>query len=454
MSMDKIQTLEELYHLVLVTPDHKLALIDKEGQPPALPSIGITTHKRPAEQITSAIFNKWAFHSLVIDWVPGKDGGPNYAVMEVLHPNHFISLGLFRLHPLDTLKDGVAPDEVLVIVKSIAAGDQNGRGPFSRLGWLQDAKEWIRDVTHQDDFELTETLQLNASSQFALIRIATSTRHTYWLKAVGSPNTHEYVTTEYLAHSCPAFLPKVLAFRRDWNAWIMENFGDALHDSVSLVDFERAARKLASLQRQLADRGEELIAAQFRDHRIAVLASRIDELVEYLDEAMRQQTSTKAPALSSARLKELGQVLHEACAAMNALDIPDSVLHSDISPGSILSDGTDCVFTDWCEAYVGNPFITFEQLCVHAMRRTSQPELWQTRLVSAYKSRWSDILTDHQIDGALRLAPLISVLSYLYGRGEWLNSPQRCEPRFQSYSRSLARHIDRLAHNLGGSEVI
>jgi hypothetical protein len=187
---------------------------------------------------------------------------------------------------------------------------------------------------------------------------------------------------------------------------------------------------------------------------MGTIRSHIDEVMEYLDEAMRQQTSVKVPALASSRLREIGSLLHGACYALEQLRIPDSLMHNDISPGSILSNGKDCVFTDWCEAYVGNPFLTLEQICVHIARKTDESESWTARLKSVYKSCWAEVLTEHQIDRAFQLAPLISVLSYLYGRGDWLHSPRRAQASFLSYSRSLARHMDRIARNPALGEAL
>ncbi len=120
-------------------------------------------------------------------------------------------------------------------------------------------------------------------------------------------------------------------------------------------------------------------------------------------------------------------------------------MHNDISPGSILSDGMDCVFTDWCESYVGNPFITFEQACMHFSRKTNYPEMWVRNLRQIYRSCWEDVLTPSQIDKAFQLVPSVSVLSYLYARGGWLKSAIRHQSDFRGHARSLARHLDRIA---------
>jgi hypothetical protein len=65
-----------------------------------------------------------------------------------------------------------------------------------------------------------------------------------------------------------------------------------------------------------------------------------------------------------------------------------------------------------------------------------------------------EVLTERQIDGALQVAPMVAVLSCLCGRGDWLNDFQRTEPPLLSYSRGLARHMDRIAAHIDFSEPL
>jgi len=42
---------------------------------------------------------------------------------------------------------------------------------------------------------------------------------------------------------------------------------------------------------------------------------------------------------------------------------------------------------------------------------------------------------------------LLSIFAYLYGRGDWLKDTSKVTPQFESYARSLARHMDRAAQS-------
>jgi hypothetical protein len=334
------------------------------------------------------------------------------------------------------------------------SGTGQPKGPFSRFGWLRDALKWLSESRGQECSEASDIRQLNASGTFALIRLGFSSGPAYWLKAVGAPNTNEFLTMAYLVRTYQDYLPPVLAMRRDWNAWLMEDVGDSLHSSRSLEDFARAAERLAELQRDAARTDGDLIANGFFDHRVPALDAKVDATIDYLVEAMSLQTSTKVSPLSRMRLLEIGGLLHSTFEVLDRVDIPNSILHGDISPGSILSDGARCVFTDWCEAYVGNPFITLEQFCVHAKRIPTNPAPWLARIKAAYCGVWRDLLSEEQLHSTLSLTPLLSLFSYLYGRGDWLSNSRRLEPAMQGYARALARHMDRVVDSEAFREAL
>jgi hypothetical protein len=443
------------YRLAFILPrSRQLVGIEKSGAV-EFPVVNVSLKERPAEQLTREIEKKWKIKTIILDILVGTDSTTPCAVTEVRTASWDFEREGFCIVQPEKVSESTLADSQSRSLKSILSDDDAACGAFSRIGWIEDAQRWIQSSVKDHEVIFTEDIrQLNGGGAFCLLRLGTQSGPAYWIKGVGEPNTHEFAITSFLAKHSPEYLPPIVATRSDWNAWVMEDFGTSLHSSNSLTDFERAAIRLAELQKLLAGRSDELLAAQFRDHRTKTLSSHIEELIAYLGEAMRQQTSTKVPKLTEPRLRKIGAYLYDCCDAMAGQDIPDSVMHSDISPGSILSNGTDCVFTDWCEGYVGNPFTTLEQLCVHAARKTNEAESWTRLLKQIYRSRWTSILTERQIDRAFEHLPALSLLSYLYGRGDWLHTPRRNDPAVQSYSRSLARHMDRIVGNSDLSEVL
>jgi len=435
------------YRLAFILSESRQLLATRDHTGHTLPTLAVSPLQRPAAQLTMLIESQWKIKTIVLDIITDEALGTPCAVIEIRSSSwNFAQDGLFAVHPDQVSESWLGASERLLIISIL---EDRGRSPFCRIGWIEEAQCWIRSAVADREVRFTENMaQFNAGGPFCLVRFGTVSGPAYWLKAVGQPNEHEFAITSYLAKTTPDFLPRVVAMREDWNAWVMEDGGESLHGSTDRVDFERATKNLAALQIRLTGKPEELIASNCSDHRLKILDAHTDEFVDYLDEAMQLQRSNAVPRLASSRLKYLGSLLHQHCSLMDELQLPETLLHGDMSPGSILSNGVSLVFTDWCEAYVGNPFITLAQFCAHVARRGSESLTWVPVLKNVYASCWSDILSEKQIEGALRLTPLVSVLSYLVGRNHWLHTSRRRDEAVRSYARSLARHLDRIASQI------
>ena len=144
------------------------------------------------------------------------------------------------------------------------------------------------------------------------------------------------------------------------------------------------------------------------------------------------------------RLHELGDLLKEGCAAIESIDVPDTLIHNDMNPGNILFDGLRAVFTDWSEAGIGNPFLTFRHLQVQALE-ADETCTWAQQLKQIYIDHWRNLLSESQIEMAFALSPPLAVASYLCGRDPSFTSSHRDIGSVQSHARSLARYMDRFA---------
>jgi hypothetical protein len=314
--------------------------------------------------------------------------------------------------------------------------------PFARFGWAADALGWLDDNEKTLNGSARIVEQVNASGSFALVRIRDLKDRTYWLKAVGAPNLSEYSNTQYLHEKYPEFLPKILSMRGDWHAWLMEEVGSSLYDQSVIAPHLRAAEGLARLQQRSVGSASEMIDAGLIDHRICTLSHYIDEIVDYLVEIMPRQVSTRVERLCSVRLKEIGVALHDALDHLGSLGVPDCLLHGDFSLGSVLSETERVVFTDWCEAYVGNPLITLEQFCAHLSKDPVRRE-WISAVRHKYFETWRDFPQAAHLPANRRRLRMLSILSSLYGRGSWFRSSRSHNPHMEGYARSLARHLDR-----------
>jgi len=273
----------------------------------------------------------------------------------------------------------------------------------------------------------------------------------YWLKATGAPNTHERRVASLLSKLCRGWVPEVVAERPAWNAWLMRDDGDEIvalpREASGVVRLlQGAVESLAALQMRTVGAEAELLKAGALDHRTHVLRTEAEALFAYMDEAMCLQTSTKVPRIETKRLHELQNIFEDVCSRTEDLGLPDMLLHGDMNLGNILVAGERCVFLDWCEAYVGNPLVTFEHLLLlNQIEDPREKASCDQRLRETYRTAMSKTCDPKAIDATFACMPLIAAVSTLYGRGDWRRTPARDDLRRQAHVRSIIRHMDRAA---------
>ncbi len=434
-------TLKQIeYRLVLLRAGSRTIWALHENGAFRLPRVAIAHWARPAEQLQQAVEAGWHIRAVVLDLLPSESGSTPCAVVEILSPEPYDGLAIASIDK--DLEEEMTSEE-LEAVEAILGGDTIPRGPFSRVGWIEEALQWMQEIVGHTIKFTGEVRQYNATGNFTLARFTTQSGPAYWIKATGEPNVHEFRITRMLAETCPEYLPRRIAERGDWNAWLMEDAGHPL-DSWTRPSLERAALSMARLQQRTIGRTTAFVEAGAFDLRIGVVREDLPELVEYLDEAMARQVSTKVPRIGRRRLQQLASILEDACFRMEALEIPDTLVHNDMNSGNILFQGKSCVFTDWCETGIGNPFLTLQYLCLLQPRGD---EDWTPGLREVYKQCWLGRLSATQIDEALALAPLLAILAHLHCRGARWHKGRRNVPQVESYARALVRRMDRAAQD-------
>jgi hypothetical protein len=445
--MDLVNQLaqQDQYRIALFLPGSKKVLVESRDGSPRLPRINVPRFTRVAEQLTKAIRDNWRLRSsIMIDVFPGSHQTPACAVIEVFTDESKPLAGDLIPLPLEGLADSEVTAAERAALQKILVGDTAGGGPFSRLGWTEEAQEWIRVSVPYRAIEFSDRQGSCVGGSSALVRFGTRRPPAYWLKATAAPGAQEYRVSTTLARLFPNLLPPVVAAREDWNAWVMEDAGRPLEETFTLPAIQQATHSLAQLQIASADHVDVLFAAGCFDQRMPILRASIPRLIEYLDDAMTRQPSTRVPPIESKRLCELSTFLEEACECVETLGIPDVLIHNDMNAGNVLFDGWRVVFTDWAEAYIGNPFFTFHHLQAHAIH-ADVSHAWASRIKTIYANYWGCLVSGFQIARAFALCPPLAIASYLCGQDTFFELPSRKDLRAQSYARSLARHMDRAA---------
>lgn len=442
----------DLYRILLLQKNGTKLMVSGEQPPFALPCVEIPRWERVAENVTAAIRKCYAIsaHCLFTPELSrtSTDGErPLYQVMEAREASVAASEETHWLHVNSVAEQSFADRQDFAATSAMLrqiAEFQRGEaiGPFGKPGWIEELFAWAQRATGPYGLRLSgEFRQLNASPTFALLRLETN-RAAVWFKAVGEPNLREFPISVTLSKLFPGFVPTVIATHPAWNGWLTTEFPGSTLDEVSdACAWERAARTLAQLQIASVGKTDRLLDAGCRDVRVASLLALVDPFMEVMSRLMEQQRKTPPPVLARNELGTLGRQIKEALSDLGELNIPDTLGHLDFNPGNILCSADQCVFLDWAEAYVGNPFLTLQYLREHRMRLRQEQFGSGADLVKAYETQWHRILSPETVSGAEDLAPVLAVFAYAAGMKVWQNPASLREPRVVAYLRSLTRRM-------------
>jgi hypothetical protein len=434
------------YRVLLVDPESRRLCAVERGGEYRLIRVVVAQRTRLARELQKTLRDAWGLAVLILDILTTEDTSSRCVVAELLHgelPAEFRGIQPEQL-PSDELSEQERASLLAVL-------DGDVKSPFAEIGWMDEAITWLETSTGRRVSSKEDVEQYNAGGGFTLVRFRMERGGDYWLKATGAPNTHERLVTLLLSKLCRGYVPEVVAERPAWNAWLMPNDGHGMaalpREASGVVRLlEGAVESLAELQMKTVGAELDLLEAGALDHRTRVLRTEAEALFAYIDEAMSFQTSTKVVRIETQRLRELQNLFEDVCSSMEDLGLPDTVLHGDMNLGNILVASERCVFIDWCEAYVGNPLVTFEHLLL--LNQIEDPSLKASCdqcLRETYRTAMSKICDSSAIDAGFACMPLIAAASTIFGRGDWLRTPGRSDPRQQAYVRGIARHMDRAA---------
>jgi hypothetical protein len=447
---DQLNPQFDRYRLILISRSTRLVFAETSNHVSRLPHVSILRWSRFAEQIQANIEDRWGLKAVILDCLGECSGTDNIVLAEVISEDR---LDVWPHRFSWTMFSNVSDDEISgpdrSTIQMLLAMGNSGRGPFSRMGWTEELLDWIGAETSIDRSLFSgEIRQLNASATHSLVRLGGERVSRLWFKAVAVRDDREFQLTTLLSRLFPTHLPPLVAARRDWNGWLMEDAGRPLEEigSIRQHHLDQVGDSLAELQLASVEKVDELIANGVQDQRMPVLRTGTPGLLPYFEEAMRAQSFDSVPRFSARRLREVEAILHDACFRLEELGIPYALVHNDINLGNILIGSDGCRFTDWASAGVSNPIVTLEQLKMQLVQdKRTVP--WISRISEAYRKRWREVILDDAIDQALALVPLIAIATQMWSRKEWVLSEQRHNPAVQSYLRSLMRHMSRAAES-------
>lgn len=452
------QNESERYRVIVLGRSGTEVLLVPDGERQMLPWVEIPRWQRVAEKLTATVKSDWGEEVVCLFELP-TESADNRDITRYHAAEHLRTCGSpkMRAHwvPLSTLcEDSLIESRDYAVIKQVVGvcyGEiqPTSTGPLARLGWFNEVRNWIESAIGPIGFHLRgEFQQLNASASFSLMRFETN-GPALWFKAVGEPNQKEFALTCALARFFPEYLPKILSSRPDWNAWLTREVqGTLLAEVQEEALWEQAAIALARLQVQSIDHGSEILGAGARDLGSTALSNLIQPFMTVVAQLMEHQTKIPPPVLNRQDLLPLTDALRSSIAAIEATGIPETLGHLDLNPGNVIVSEKRAAFLDWAEAYFGNPLFSPEYLLQHARRAFGAGSAIETQLTQAYCAEWDGIVSPTAMGDALAFAPLLAVFAYAAGNDAWKQPQQLQKPAVAGYLRSLARRMDREAHQL------
>ena len=150
------------YRLAFVLPMSRQLLAVRTACNSELPIIRIPLWQRPAEQLTRLIQERWGVQVLLLDVLWDEELPSPCAIIEVRTLAwEFAREGLYPV-PIDEISSLALGVSERTVLHSILAGGNSGRGPFSRIGWIEEVQSWIQvEVKHREVSFTGEMSHLN-----------------------------------------------------------------------------------------------------------------------------------------------------------------------------------------------------------------------------------------------------------------------------------------------------
>ena len=444
----------ETYRAIVFGKSGSELLLKSAGDRFLLPSVEIPRWERVAENLNVAFRNEWRqeavclFELNISDRFTPSDHD-KYQVMECCRLATPRSGAAWI--PVSSLSERtfVNATDQLAVHRSLTQLSPGPLAPFARLGWFSELQEWIKEVIGPMGFHLTGRFsQLNASPSFSLVRFETS-GPAVWFKGVGKPNLREFPITLALAKLVPQHIPRILAVRPEWNGWLASEVkGTNLGEMRDTHHWKSAASSLAKLQFEFVGKCETLLNSNAHDLRAPILLKLVRPFLNAMGQLMERQTKTPPAILPKCDLTLLGEQIEEALLLCSDLGIPDTLGHLDLNPGNVFLCEDHCIFLDWAEAYVGNPFFSFQYLVEHFRHMASIDRASQSSLTNSYLQEWLSFVLPESLQDAWALIPMLAAFTYGAATDAWCDQARLEEPKVAGYLRSLTRRIHREGRQL------
>jgi hypothetical protein len=280
--------------------------------------------------------------------------------------------------------------------KEAPGGVEGPRAWWETPGWL------IRTLAEADDclagVGLRRTglpTQTRQNSVTGMLRIPTDDG-AVWLKALPAMFAHEPRVVRVISDFEPESVPEVIVATPRW--WLARELPSEAEGAWGDPLLTLAAIQLGSASRLAQLREAGCVSSPLADlpDAVAALANHC-ELAE--------------PGIG-AELQQLRPALERVCSGVDAVGIPDTVVHSDLTAANVRWTGGRWVVFDWTDATIGHPFAELGPPLVE-----ERPEVGRRR-AEAFAGAWRPVVSAEAVAIALAAAPTIAAAHQVVNYGK------------------------------------
>lgn len=214
--------------------------------------------------------------------------------------------------------------------------------------WLAQARAWIDGRLEERGIAVTGAIEQPHVYPWSTVLRIPTTAGDLWFKANDESLRHEAALVERISTRRADLVPPLLAADTTSGWMLMADAGESLRTVIprerSLDRWLDVLARYASLQLDLAQDVDDLLAMGVPDMRLATLPKGYARLME----------ETDAPQ----RFRDAAPMVTDLCAELAAYGLPELLQHDDLHDGQVfVRDGHHRVL-DWGDACVSHPFFT------------------------------------------------------------------------------------------------
>jgi hypothetical protein len=281
------------------------------------------------------------------------------------------------------------------------------RAPWSDAGWLGEMTAWVDGrLASSGTRRRSEPVVDRMWARAAMLTFDTD-RGRMWAKAVPEVFAHEVAVTILLADIDPGIVPPVVAADQALGRIITEHVPGPVLATVrdEPVAWTATLSRLAEVQRVLAADPAALVIAGVAAAPLAGLAEDVPRLLgddSLLLVGLPGGLSAAEAATLRARVPELA----DACRALDAIGIPDSLEHGDLSATQVIVGEMGPVILDWSDGSITHPFLSAASFLADRPAGGGPGAVGEADLIDAYLAPWvaADCTTLAEARRALGLA--------------------------------------------------